>query len=193
MTSRLAGIAAPAVRAARGLWPDRNPLRRGLDRAEALIAAALSVAFLVAASLVAQTGGDIGYRVAVRTTHAEQSWRQVPAVLLATSRQAVDASVPASWRAPDGARRRGTISVPPGAQAGSTVKLWVDPAGRPTGPPFEGSPQGQAVLGAVLALMGLGCVLCCAGVFSHGLLARRRLAVWESDWQITEPQWTGGH
>jgi len=192
MRSRLAGIAAPAVRTFRGLWPDRNPLRRGLDRAEALIAAALSVVFLVAAPLVAQTGGDIGYRVAARTAHAEQSWRQVPAVLLATARQAVDASGRASWRAPDGSRRTGTISVPPGAQAGSTVKVWVDSAGRLTGPPFEGSPQGQAVLGAVLAVMGLGCVLCCAGLVSHGLLGRRRLAAWESDWQLMESQWTGG-
>jgi Sulfate permease family len=70
--------------------------------------------------------------------------------------------------------------------------VWVDPAGRLTGPPFEGSPQGQAVLGAVLAVMGLGCVLCCAGLVSHGLLGRRRLAAWESDWQLTGSQWDWG-
>jgi hypothetical protein len=149
MRSRLARIAAPAGRVVRGIWPDRNPLRRGLDRAEAHIVAALSVVFLVAAPLVAQTGGDAGYRVAVRTAHAGQSWRQVSAVLLATARL--------------------------------------------TSPPVGGSPQGQAVLGAVLALTGLGCVLCCAGLVSHALLGRRRLAAWEPDCQTTESQWTGGH
>jgi hypothetical protein len=193
MGSRLGRIAPHALRAARGLWPDRNPLRPGLDRAEAFIAAALSVAFLIAAPLAAQAAGDISYRVAVHTAHVEQSWRQVPAELLANAKQAVGASAPASWRAPDGARRSGAVPVPPGAQAGSTIKLWVDPAGRPTGPPFEGSPLGQAVLGAVIALMGLAGLLCIAGLCSHCLLARRRLAAWESDWQVTEPQWTGGH
>lgn len=192
MRSQLARTTAPAVRAVRGLWPDRNPLRRGLDRAEALILAVLSVAFLVAAPLAAQAGGDAGYRTAVRTAQAEQSWRQVPAVLLATAGQAVDASVPARWQAPDGTWRTGTIFVPAGAQAGGTVKLWVDPAGRPAGPPLEGSPHGQAVLGAVVAVLGLGWVLGCAGVACHGVLGRRRLAAWESDWQLTEPQWTGG-
>lgn len=192
MLSWRAGIAASAVRAVRGLWPDRNPLRRGVDMTEALIVAALSITFLVAGPLVAQTGAHIGYRVAVRTAHAEQSWRQVPAVLRATAPQEVGARVSASWRAPDGARRTGTISVPPGAQIGSTVSLWVDRAGRPTAPPFEGSPRGQAILGAVVAVMGLGWVLCCVGLVGHGVLGRRRLAAWESDWQLTEPQWTGG-
>jgi hypothetical protein len=174
MRSRLAAMAAPAMRAVRGLWPDRKSLRHRLDRVEALIVAALSVAFLVAAPLVAQTAGHIGYRVAVRTALAEQSWRQVPAVLLADARPAVGASVWASWRVLEGARRSGTISVPPGAQAGSTVKLWVDPAGRP-----------------LCSRASAAC--CCAGLFSHALLGRWRLAAWESDWQITEPQWTGGH
>jgi len=40
LLSRRLGIAAPAVRAIRGLWPDRSPLRRGVDMAEALIASA---------------------------------------------------------------------------------------------------------------------------------------------------------
>jgi hypothetical protein len=36
------------VRVVRGLWPDRDPLRRGLDRAEAAIMAGLAVVFLAA-------------------------------------------------------------------------------------------------------------------------------------------------
>ncbi len=192
MRPRLAATATPAVRAVRGLWPDRNPLRRGVDRAEALILAVLVVVFLVGVPLAARAGADMGYHTAVRTAQTGQSWRQVPAVLLATAGQAVDASVPARWQAPDGTWRTGTIFVPAGAQAGRTVRLWVDPAGRPTGPPFQGSPRGQAVLSAVVAVLGLGWALGCAGLACHGVLDRRRLAAWEADWQLTEPQWTGG-
>ena len=40
---------ARAARTVRGLWPDRNPLRRTLDRIEAAIAGGLAVAFLAGA------------------------------------------------------------------------------------------------------------------------------------------------
>ena len=38
--------AAWAVRVVRGLWPDRNPLRRTIDRAEAVVVAGLAIVFL---------------------------------------------------------------------------------------------------------------------------------------------------
>jgi len=37
----------PVTRVARGLWPDRNPLRRTSDRAEAAMVALLIAAFLM--------------------------------------------------------------------------------------------------------------------------------------------------
>jgi hypothetical protein len=46
MKRRLAAVAGRPVRVARGLWPDRNPLRRTLDRVEAVIVALLAIAFL---------------------------------------------------------------------------------------------------------------------------------------------------
>ena len=46
MMRRPAVVAARAARAVRGLWPDRNPLRRTSDRIEAVIAGGLVVAFL---------------------------------------------------------------------------------------------------------------------------------------------------
>ena len=54
-------IAAWAVRAVRGLWPDRNPLRRTVDRAEAGVVAALAVAFLAGAPLAAVAAGHYAY------------------------------------------------------------------------------------------------------------------------------------
>jgi len=44
--TRVAGVV-------RGLWPDRNPLRRSSDRAEAGIIAGLAAAFLLGAPLIA--------------------------------------------------------------------------------------------------------------------------------------------
>jgi len=43
----------PVTRVARGLWPDRNPLRRTSDRAEAAMVAVLIAAFLIGAPLIA--------------------------------------------------------------------------------------------------------------------------------------------
>jgi hypothetical protein len=86
MTRRPAVAAARAARAVRGLWPDRNPLRRTIDRIEAVIAGGLVVAFLAGAPLAAVAGGHAAYGSAARIAHAQQAaWHQVPAVLLATA------------------------------------------------------------------------------------------------------------
>jgi hypothetical protein len=191
MRRRLPAGAARAAKAVRGLWPDRNPLRRGLDRVEALLVGVLAVAFLAGAPLAAMATARLAYSTGSRVAAAEASWRQVPAVLLASAPSAMGASVRARWTAPDGVRRTGTISVPPGQRAGSTVMLWVDASGRVTGQPLErGQVGSQAVTAAVLAVAVLGSVLLCVGVLAHSALDRRRLAAWELDWQLTEPRWT---
>lgn len=190
MRRRLAVVAAWTRRAVHGLWPDRNPLRRNVDRMEALIVGGLAVAFLAGAPLAAVTAGQVVYSAVSRTVHTQQSWRQIPAVLLETAPQSAAPTARARWTTPDGTRRSGTVSTPPGAKAGTTVRVWVGPAGRLTGPPFAGSPMAEAVLAAVIAPMALGSVLLCAGAVAQGVLGRRRLAAWDADWEVTEPQWT---
>ena len=75
-----------AARAVRGLCPDRNPLRRTVDRVEALVAGGLVVAFLAGAPLAAVTAGHAVCSAGARTARAQQAtWRQVPAVLLVTA------------------------------------------------------------------------------------------------------------
>lgn len=86
MTWRPAVVAARAARAVRGLWPDRNPLRRTIDRVEAVVAGGLVAAFMAGAPLAAVAAGHAAYSIGSRTAHAQQAaWRQVPAVLLATA------------------------------------------------------------------------------------------------------------
>ena len=100
----------------RGLWPDRNPLRRSSDRAEAGIVAALAVAFLLGAPLIAIAVWQLAFSTAFTTADAEHAgWHPVPARLLATAPQSYGyaVTVPARWRAPGGAERSGRIPVVP--------------------------------------------------------------------------------
>ena len=200
MTWRPAVVVVRAARAVRGLWPDRNPLRRTIDRVEAVVAGGLVAAFMAGAPLAAVAAGHAAYSIGSRTAHAQQAaWRQVPAVLLATAPAAgyrqYQVTVQAWWTAPDGTRHTGTVLAPPGAKAGCTVMVWADTAGRLTGgPPLQLSQvRGQAALVTMLTPLALGFILLCTGLVVHAVLGRRRLAAWDGDWQATEPQWTKGH
>ena len=196
MRRRLAVVVARAMRVVRGLWPDRNPLRRRLDRVEGVIVGGLAVAFLAGAPLAAAAAWHYACSYGARTAHAQQAaWHQVPAVLLATAPTTGYSGylpeVRARWTAPDGARRTGTVPAQPGQRAGSTVRVWADTAGRLTAPPLQrGQVRGQAGLAAILAPVVLGLILLCAGQLAHCLLGRRRLAAWDAEWRATGPQWT---
>jgi hypothetical protein len=192
MKRRLVAVADWAARVVRGLWPDRNPLRRSLDRVEAVAFGVLAVVFLAGAPLVAVAGQHIAYSVGAQTVQAQRSWRQVPAVLLADARVFEYATVRARWTAPEGAVRTGTIFAPSAARRGSTVKVWVDTSGNPTGsPPLQLSQiRRQATLAAVLSPLVLAEVLLGVASVMRLALDRRRLAAWDFEWQVTEPQWT---
>jgi hypothetical protein len=186
---------ARARRAIRLLLPDRNPLRRTVDKVEAAILAALALVFLAAAPLAVILTGHIASSDAARRAFAERiAWHQVPAVLLS---KAVDLGyssqpeAPARWIAPGGVRHTEMVDAPPGARAGRTVMVWTNAAGEQTGPPLTPAQvQGYAAVSAVLAPLVLGTMLLGAGVLARFLLARRRLSAWDAEWQATGPQWT---
>jgi hypothetical protein len=183
----------------RGLWPDRNPLRRAADRMEAAVLAGLLAAFAVGAPLAALFAGHWSYAVGLRVERAQQStWHQVPAVLLADAPypgySGYGMDVRARWTARNGVRRSGVISVPGGARAGRTVPVWVDASGGLAGPPLRHAQViGQVALAALLAPVGLGLLLLCAGMVAHYRMERRRLAAWDAEWRVTGPQWTRLH
>jgi hypothetical protein len=162
---------------------------------EAVAVAALAVVFLAAAPVAALTAGHVAYRMASRSCTKQAAWHQVPAVLLATAPASGYGEYPATmrarWVAPDGTPHTGAVPAPPNARAGGTVMVWVDAAGRLTGPPLQLSQaRAQAVLAALLAPLGAGLIVLCAGQLAHALLGRRRMAAWDADWQATEPLWT---
>jgi hypothetical protein len=196
MRRRLAVVAAGAGRAVRGLWPDRNPLRRTLDRVEAVIVAGLAIAFLAGAPLAAVTAAHVAAAIGARTAQAQRSWHRLPAVLLAdVPGSGYGRSGPvarARWAAPGGRARTGTVSAPPGARAGSTVLVWADASGNMAkAPPLRlAQVNDHAVLAAAAASVVLGYLLACVGLLACGALGRRRLAAWDADWRATEPRWT---
>ena len=158
----------------------------------------LAIAFLAGGPAAAIIAEHAAYSTAARTAYAQRPWHQTPAVLLASAPSSwyskYAAPVRARWTAPDGTRRTGTVSVSWGAKASSSVMVWVDASGRLTGPPLRPSQaRGQAVLAAVLAPIVLGLLLLCVGGLAHYALGRRRMAAWDFDWQVTEPQWTRRH
>lgn len=183
----------------RELRPDRNPLRRACDRAEAALLAALLAVFLVAVSLAAVIAGGRAYGAGLRAERAEQAARHpVPAVLLAAARErrheGYRPRVQARWTAPDGTPRSGRIIVPPGTPAGRTVSLWVDASGRPAGEPLEAADViGRAVVTAlfvaVIAAVAAGSALLWAAALARWVLFRRRLAAWEAEWRAVGPRW----
>lgn len=186
---------ARLARALRGLWPDRNPLRRGIDRAGAGILATLLVTFLAGAPLAAMTAGRAAYDMASRQQHTQQAaWHRVPAVFLAAPEEATaysQAEARARWTAPDGSSHTGDIAAPLTAQAGTSVTVWVNASGRLTGPPLQPSQVAdRQMLAAILAPLVLGLILLAAGGLAHRLLDRRRLAAWEAEWRAYGPQWT---
>jgi hypothetical protein len=48
------------------------------------------------------------------------------------------------------------------------------------------------VLSLIFTPLAVGFILLCAGPLAHAVLGRRRLAAWDTHWQVTEPQWSKG-
>src|SRR6516225_5405730 len=183
-----------ASRLARTLGLDGNPLRRRTDKIAAFLGVLLVAAFLIGAPVVARAAIGWVSRVAAAEQQAMRSWHQVPAVVqkAAPAPAAWEVSwVPARWTAPGGRPRTGRIPVSDAVAAGQTIRLWVDAAGTPTGPPPGQAPvELDDVATAAVAVVALGIVLLCLMGAGRFVLDRRRLAGWEAAWADVGPQWT---
>jgi len=103
------------ARLIRGRRLDRNPLRRGSDRAETVVLAA----FLAIAPFAAHAAGSWAYATSAREAQAQRAeLRKVPATLLQAPSHVtsyptagvIPLAVDARWRAPDGQVRTGILS-----------------------------------------------------------------------------------
>lgn len=110
------------ARVIRGRRLDRNPLRRGSDRAETVVLGVLVVTFLAIAPFAAHAAGSWAYATSAREAQAQRAaLRQVPATLLRAPSQVTaypaagytPLGAAARWRAPDGQVRAGILSPRP--------------------------------------------------------------------------------
>src|SRR5262249_51265314 len=185
------------LRRVRGWWPDRNPLRRRCDRAEAALVTVLVPVFVAGAPLLALPAGRWAHDSGPAPGHAQRAdWHQGPAVVRPSTiwrfaRWRVRAG--AGWTAPGGVPHTGRVLARAGLAAGAVVKVWVDAAGRLAGPP---APPGwfgsRAEADGVVAVLLLAELLWGAGLAAHGVADRRRLAAWDAEWRAIGPGW-GGH
>jgi hypothetical protein len=189
-------VARRWLRRVRGLWPDRNPLRRHCDRAESAIVTVLLAVFLAGAPLMALAAGQWAQDSGPRTGHAHLARRhQVPAVLHTATIQRYagsEATAWAQWTAPGTVKHTGQVLAPAGFAAGAVVTVWVDAAGRLAGPPAQPEQQdSHALAGGMVAVLLLAELLWGAGLAARGVVDRRRLAAWDAEWRAIGPKWTG--
>lgn len=179
---------------------DANPVRRGIDQAETWIRVVLAVAFLACAPAL---GISLSHWTGVAMTsraHTETANRYlVPATLLSPARQTghypgtgTDYSwARARWTGHDGTHRVGEVQARAGAGKGSQVRIWTGHDGRLVPPPLAHAQiVSRMVTVGLLAPLMLGLLLLALAGVVHRALDRRRMAAWEADWSLVEPQWT---
>ena len=185
-------------RMVRGLRPDRNPLRRTCDRAETYVLAGLFVATVAGAPFAAQAANHLAYSGALRAEQIQlATTHQVRAVLTQAAgttdnayNLSTDVPVQAAWTTVTGVQRTGDVMALAGSPKGTAVTIWTDAKGNLTSPPLQPSQvAGQGEVAAFGAVVGIGVLfLCVAGIVRY-VLARRRMAAWEADWEVTAKAW----
>lgn len=187
------------ARLMRRLRFDRNPLRRGLDRAETIITAGLMAAFFAGAPFSAVAAGHWVHAAALSEQRAQlATWHQVPARLLKDAPAdsypgygTSDTAALARWTAPDGSRHTGFVPAAAGTRAGTTVSSWMDASGKLTGPPLQASQVAdRSGLALIMAPLVPAVLLLAAWTLARRELDKRRSAAWDADWRATGPQWT---
>lgn len=156
----------------------------------------LLAAFLAALTAAAFTG------LRFFQTQSAQAARLHPAVaVLSPSASAADNQLPANeatarWQAPDGRPVSGILTTETapdiwGAPAGTRVTVWLTGSGVPV--PAPPGPAAVTLTAAVIGTAeagGAGILLSICYFLCRVVLDRRRLAGWESDWELTGPRWT---
>jgi hypothetical protein len=150
------------TRLARALGLDRNPLRRGTDRAEAWIRIGLLATFLIAGPTAALGIGHAVY-------HAEITVARGPAGLTRQVKPVLQRQAPTITDS-----RRISQADRAGIQGEGTGS----------------SARSDQVLAAFMTLAATALALLVVLRLAVMLLSRRRLAAWEAAWSRVGPQWS---
>jgi len=180
---------------------DRNPLRRPVDRIEAITRLVVVILLLVGIPVAAIAAGRAADYAALRHVEAQRTARhQVTAVLLAPAAATgvpdpytwVQMTwTPARWQAPGHPAETGEVLVTAGTPKGSTVATWISASGSAVTPP-EGH---RDVVGDVWVAVVMTCLVFLAlllGLQAASIYAldRWRLRSWEDGWRSAGPLWS---
>ncbi|WP_443044967.1 Rv1733c family protein [Streptomyces sp. NBC_00343] len=179
----------------------QNPLRRRSDVVEAWTALAVTLLLFVGAPLAGAAAGLWAHdqaRTIAATQRADRHRVQArvignPPAQLPSVEGDRPRSFPVAvrWTEPGKGARTATVAVPADTGHGDVVAVWLDAKGHSVAPP-----PGEVAVWQHTVTVG---VWSAAGVIGLALLARavtrrvslrHRLAEWERDWALTEPQWT---
>jgi len=181
---------------------DRNQMRRSTDRIQAILRAGLLAVFVIGgpvATVLVSHGVDVAGLRAGRAQAA--AWHRVPAVVLhvtliaAVWRHPLGTGGPVrlsvGWTAPVGSLRTGEIGSGMDSGAGGIVKVWVSASGQLGHAPLTRADVVDHVVGAAVAApLALALLLYVIWRAAALVFDRHRLARWEADWLVVEPQWT---
>lgn len=181
----------------RYLRPDRNPLRRPIDRTHVRVTVALGVLFLVLAPLavvvtarLAGAAGAHAERVQAQARHLATAVVVDPAP--AGSRGVLDETVRIAWHDTAGKQHTAVVPTAGGERVGTHRSVWIDRDGRLTTHPRRHSQTvADSVMAALTALTLLGLLHTAARTLVDRRLERRRLDLWEREWAAVAPRWTG--
>jgi hypothetical protein len=181
----------------RYLRPDRNPLRRPIDRVHVRITVVLGVLFLVLAPLAVVVTARLAGAAGVHAERAQARDRHlVTAVVVdpapSGSRGVLDETVRIGWHDVNGTPHTAVVPTPGGERLGGHRSVWIDGSGHLTTHPRRHSQTvADSVMAALTALTLLALLHSAVRTLVDRRLERRRLELWEREWVSVAPRWTG--
>jgi hypothetical protein len=187
---------SPTARLVRRVFHGRNPLTRTGDRVESAVFVVALLIALLGVPIAAAAGSEVYARESASSTEQLSTRHEVEATLLEDTAPGVATGVTgpqvrASWQAPDGTPRQGSVTAAYDLKAGSTVLVWIDQGGAVTTPPLTSEGAVITAVGWVgLLWLGLVCALCSAYLLTVQVNTRRNARRWEAEWVTIGPEWT---
>jgi hypothetical protein len=172
-----------------------GPLKRTSDRLEVAVRVVVLGLLLLAAPAALLVGTATAGHLHANAAAATAALHRESATLLADAASTGDDGRPtvptsATWSAPDGTARAGTVAAHRGARAGTTVEIWVDGVGTPAPAPAAGRAiTAQAVVAGFLTALALLIAAGSGHLLTGWWLDRHRARRWAADWAAVEPLW----
>ena len=179
----------------------RNPLRRRSDVVEAWTVLAVAVLLFVGAPLAGAFAAWWAHDEARAVATAQRAERhKIRAEVVGRTPDALPSveggrqhmyRVSVRWTEPGIGQKTATARVPAGTRHGDRVDVWFDSRGRSVSPPPDETAvlQHTVTVGACAA-GGTALVVLLGQAVARTVANRHRLAEWEREWALTEPQWT---